>query len=43
MLAPCGEVVLPDIENNKVQLHDRGGKRHICIKNLCSMKDKERR
>ena len=43
MLSCYGEVVLPDIENNKDKPDDKGGECHVCIKNLCGIEDKERR
>ena len=41
-MASCGEVILPDIENIENQPDEKGGKRHIYIKNFCGIEDKER-
>ena len=42
-MASCREVILPDIENIENQPDEKGGKRHIYIKNFCGIEDKERR
>ena len=40
-LMSCGEIILPDIENNEYQPDDKGKKCHVCIKYLRDMEIKE--